>query len=254
MPLALPANLTRAQQQALENALRKYAGQVSQKKLQEILAKIKESLVDLNNPRQVDRGTGQTVTEGLNPATARNAIMDILQKNGVEALSDQVNFTVRIASEVMQGAANFVRSNDPDVVEAYPAWEFDRVYDREVPRGFKRGAKGALIRVPDEAWPARWEAACKEAEDDDALEVFNKTGRMVALKDSEVWQALGDGAGGYEDTLGNPYAPFAFNSGYDTDEVSYAECVKLGLLDAGEKPKPAPIDLKNLFAPIEEAA
>lgn len=250
MNLKLPANLTGAQQKLLQSALQKYAGQVSQNKLQEMLDGIKDALTDLNNPQQDERGA----TVGLNPATARNAIAELLQKNGVEAISDQIDFTVRIASEVMQGAANYVRTNDPDVVDAYPAWELLRVYDRDVPRGFKRGSKGTLIPVPDDAWPARWQAACNDAGDDDALAVFQKTGRMIALKDSDVWQSLGDGAGGYDDTLGNPYAPFAFNSGFDTDEVSYAECVELGLLDDGDKPTPAKIDLKNLFGDLEEAA
>jgi hypothetical protein len=53
---------------------------------------------------------------------------------------------------------------------------------------------------------------------------------MVALKSSSVWQQLGDGAGGYEDALGNPFAPFAFDSGMDTDEVSRDDVGKLGLI------------------------
>ena len=52
---------------------------------------------------------------------------------------------------------------------------------------------------------------------------------MVALKSSPIWQALGDGAGGYRDTLGNPYPPFAYNSGLDWSDVDAEECAELGL-------------------------
>lgn len=236
--------------QALQNALRKYAGQVSQKKLQEILNGIQNGLSSVLNPQQSAGGA----TVGLNPATLRAAINDLLEQNNVEAISDQVDFMTRIATEVARGAGNYVRSNDQDVVDAYPAWELLRVYDRMVPRGFRVGPKGALIPVPSDAWPARWVAACKAAGDDAALKVFYSTGRMIALKDSGVWQALGDGAGGYEDTLGNSFAPFAYNSGFDTDDISYAECVQVGLIDAGYKPQPAKFSIADLFAPIEEAA
>ena len=54
---------------------------------------------------------------------------------------------------------------------------------------------------------------------------------MVALKSSPIWQALGDGAGGFRDTLGNPYPPFAFGSSYAWVHVDRLEARELGLLD-----------------------
>ena len=54
---------------------------------------------------------------------------------------------------------------------------------------------------------------------------------MVALKTSPIWQALGDGAGGYRDTLGNPYPPFAYGSGLAWADVSRDEAIELGLID-----------------------
>jgi len=50
---------------------------------------------------------------------------------------------------------------------------------------------------------------------------------MVALKSSGIWQALGD----FEDGLGNPYPPFAFNSGMILQDVERDEAVKLGVID-----------------------
>ena len=69
---------------------------------------------------------------------------------------------------------------------------------------------------------------------------------MVALKSSGIWEALGDGAGGYDDTLGNPYPPFAFNSGMWTQDVSRADCESLGLLGSTEKAKAPEFDFANL--------
>ena len=52
---------------------------------------------------------------------------------------------------------------------------------------------------------------------------------MVALKSSPIWQALGDGVGGFKDTLGNPYPPFAYSSGMGWTDISRRECAELGL-------------------------
>ena len=59
-------------------------------------------------------------------------------------------------------------------------------------------------------------------------------GRMVALVNHPIWPALGDGAGGYDDSLGNPWAPFAFNSGRGTEAVPRDECVELGIMGADD--------------------
>ena len=116
----------------------------------------------------------------------------------------------------------------PEAVDEYPALELKRLYDRDVPRGTKD---------PDDGWPARWEAGGGELID----------GRMVALKNDPIWQALGDGEGGYDDTLGNPFPPFAFNSGFETVDVSRAEAEELGLISEGEEVEPAEIDFGNLL-------
>jgi hypothetical protein len=57
---------------------------------------------------------------------------------------------------------------------------------------------------------------------------------MVALKDSPIWWAIGEGVGGYDDVLDNPFPPFAFNSGMAWRAVPRAECEALGLITEGE--------------------
>lgn len=144
--------------------------------------------------------------------------------------TDRLNLILQTQTEMAQGAAKNIWGNEPDALEQYPAWELVRVAAVDVPRGMIRRGKG-FVDVPEQAWDTdngRWQAACIEAGDDEALKIFNETGRMVARKDSEVWQALGDGAGGYDDTLGNDYEPFASQSGMGRIERSRQEFIDLG--------------------------
>ena len=138
-------------------------------------------------------------------------------------------------------AKETVFSDDPAAVAEYPALEHARRYERDVPRGFRLGKGGALLAEPDQDWPSRWEAAGGTLTDD---------GRMVALKSDPIWQALGDGEGGYDDTLGNDFPPFAFNSGYGVYEIQRDEAIELGLMNEDDEAAPAKIDFANLFAEI----
>jgi hypothetical protein len=144
--------------------------------------------------------------------------------------TDRLNLILQTQQEMCQGAAKNIWGNEPDALEQYPAWELVRVAAVEVPRGQVRRGK-TLVSVPSDAWntaEGRWPAACAEAGDDEAQAIFDATGRMVARKGSAVWQALGDGAGGYEDTLGNDYEPFAYQSGMGRVEISRQEFADLG--------------------------
>lgn len=235
--------LTFQQLGAIRRSLANYSGDVSGRILDDVLNGIKTTVESLIKPQIDERG----VEVGFNPATARNAIEDVLKANSLQGImdSDKIDFALTTARDVAQGAGTFAKEAlDPDVVEAYPAWELVRIYDRDVPRGFRRGPKGTLIPVPGDDWESRWQAA--------GGELIN--GRMVALKNDPIWQALGDGVGGYTDTLGNPFPPFAFNSGYDVNNIGRVECVELGLLDPGESGEAPAVDPSKLFAPIEEAA
>lgn len=144
--------------------------------------------------------------------------------------TDRLNLILDTNERMIQGAAKNIWGNEPDALEQYPAWELVRAAAREVPRGMVR-RKGGLFAKPDDAWNTsngRWQAAAKSVGDEEALKIFTTSGRMVARKDSPIWQALGNGAGGYTDTLGNDYEPYAFNSGMGREEVSRQEFVDLG--------------------------
>lgn len=251
----LPRSLTGVQVGHLDRALQRYTHELAQDKLAEVLGEIKTRLTDVLNPRQVTReGVEGTVTEGLTHPSATSQLNVMLKEMAAPDLAERMDFMLEVAEKVSTGAGKFIQQNgDPQVVDFYPALELERFYDRDTPRGFRRGQGGALIPVPNEDWPSRWRAAADASGDTAAGRVLEETGRMVALKSSGIWQALGDGAGGYNDTLGNPFPPFAFNSGFNTSAVDRADTEDLGLLQPGETAKPAGFDLTKLFG-MEAAA
>ena len=120
-------------------------------------------------------------------------------------------------------------------MDFYPAWELVRYEERVEPRD----------------WEQRWRLAAQVVGDARAAGALELHGRMAALKESDIWQALGDGEGGYTDTLGNPYPPFAFNSGMWCDDVSREEAEEMGLLESGQEARPAKLSLADLFGGSE---
>ena len=108
---------------------------------------------------------------------------------------------------------------DTDELEDWPAWRLERYGSRAVPR---------------EDWHARWKRA-----GDACGWVGAVKGDFVALKTSPIWAALGEGAGGFKDTLGNPYPPFAYGSGLDWTDVSAEEATRLGLTLTHQTPQRA---------------
>ena len=111
-------------------------------------------------------------------------------------------------------ARGFVRWQNgmsPGAFAAFPAMRLLRIRQR------KRGRD----------WAARWKAAGDSVGWQGAARDF---GTAVALKDSPIWQALGEGAGGFRDGLGNPYPPFAWGSGMGVVDVPRKEAIELGLV------------------------
>lgn len=232
---------------ALELSLQRHSQGLAGNIIDQAFDRIISGLQSIANPTQEPREDGATATVGDTAATLRAKVLEVLKPFGsAPELSAELNldFKIKVAEEVVLGAGRFVA--DQTNLDEYPAWEFRRVYDRDVPRGEEPIA-------PTDPWPVRFAHAAREAGDEDALRVLKDTGRMVALKSSGVWQALGDGAGGYSDTLGNPFAPFAFNSGFDTEGVSRSETIDLGLLKENEKAQPSDFDFSKLIS-LQEAA
>lgn len=187
------------------------------------------------------------LTGEYNEATARAKIQDLLDglgydpesgfpgedrgqvvEGGLQDLSSDKRIRLQLETN-MKTTANFAfwkQGQDLESRWQYPCWELVRIGVREVPRGFKRGKGGALVDDPENAWEERWARAGGELVDGD---------RMVARKDDEVWEALGD-SGVFEDGLDNPFPPFAFNSGMGWRAVPREEAVELGLVGEDEVP------------------
>lgn len=243
----VPINLLpRATANAVERSLARHSATLGEDILRQATDRLLTGIRSILNPVQVERTPGApTVTEGDTPTTIRRDLNDLLK--GFEnpaAVADELglDFKIQVAEEVARGAGRYVQQNaNADEVDLYPALELLRVYDRAVPRGDEPHGE-------DNDWPTRWRAAAQAVGDADALRMLDEHDRMIALKASPIWQALGDGVGGYDDTLGNPFPPFAFNSGMDCDAVDRQECEELGLLAPGATVEPAEVNLDQLFS------
>lgn len=126
---------------------------------------------------------------------------------------------------------------DPAILDAFPCSELVRIESRIVPRGWRKGAGGRLVEVPNESWPARWAAA--------GGEFFG--GRMIAPKDSKIWIAIS--------RFGRPWPPFDFESGMGLADVSRRDSEAMGVIEKNA-PAPAPQDLDfnhNLQASVPDA-
>ena len=147
----------------------------------------------------------------LNAADARLRLMGVLDSLGLSegsnALTDPGSAVARIDSQ------------SPAILEQWPAWRLTRFGSRRIPR---------------EDWLRRWQAAGEAVGWQGAHRRL-----LVALKSSPIWEALGRGAGGFRDTLGNPYPPFAYGSGMDWEDVSAEETERLGLDPTSAHPQRA---------------
>jgi hypothetical protein len=131
----------------------------------------------------------------------------------------------------------WVARQNPAILDAFPCNELVRVEAREVPRGYRRGAKGRLVEVPEESWPARWDRAGGDF----------VGGRMIALKNDPIWIRIS--------RFGRPWPPFDFNSGMGLADVSRDEAEQLGVIQPHDLvPKPMQMDFNhNLQASIPDA-
>ena len=142
---------------------------------------------------------------GYNPATEGADAASLQDKSSEARIKLIIDTNIRQAQSVARSAA----TADPDIFDRWPAWKLARTGSRMVPR---------------DDWWSRWHDAGQSV----SWKGASKT-RMVALKTSPIWAALGNGAGGYTDTLGTAYPPFAFSSGLSWLDVTDKEAKALGL-------------------------
>lgn len=183
------------------------------------LSKVREVAAELSSGR-------------MNAAKAKELLLGVLSQIGYDTTADddrlanpvserRLNLILETQREMAANAA-LIMSQNAGTLDQFPGWNLTRLAGRRVPR---------------EDWPARWNAAGNSVGWEGAYEpIYHGGGAdfgFVALKDSPIWQALGDGAGGFKDTLGNPYPPFAFSSGMSWLQVDRETCERLGLIEPG---------------------
>jgi hypothetical protein len=163
--------------------------------------------------------TNDALAGELDPATARLQLGTIAQMLGQPLDDARLNLILDTNLQAAQGYGQAVQANAPDTVIAFPGSRLYRLEDREDPRD----------------WEDRWRFAARGSGDTDALVALERHGVMGALKESPIWEVLGSS---WDDSLGNPYPPFAFRSGMWTDDLSYEECLQIELLNPGEQATP----------------
>jgi len=132
---------------------------------------------------------------------------------GLQDLSSTLRINLQLETNVAtaQGYGNYLQGQQADVLAGNPAQELFRAF----------GPRDSSDQRP---WAERWAQA--------GGTFFG--GRMIALKNDGVWSRLGDPAL-FDDGLGNPYPPYAFNSGMDVRDISRADAVQLGLMEPGDE-------------------
>ena len=170
------------------------------------------------------------VAGAINQATARERLLASLARMGHSPLDEggisnpasikRLDLIIDTQRQMAASVAN-IAAETPATLEEWPAVELTRFVGKSVPRA---------------DWAERWNAAGESVGWEGAAKGVGgfPDWRMVALKGSPIWQALGDGVGGYRDTLGNPFPPFAYGSGLAWADVSRDEAIELGLIEPGE--------------------
>ncbi len=110
----------------------------------------------------------------------------------------RLNLRINMENQAAQGYGSWKQGQDPAILDQWPAQELYRAESRAVPRD----------------WIARWQ---------DAGGTLSAGGRMIALKNDPIWEAIS--------RFGTPYPPFDYNSGMDVRDVDRAEAMALGLID-----------------------
>jgi hypothetical protein len=195
--------------------------------LQEIADRVRTIL----NPTTETRADGTQFTEGMDFATARTELKDVLKSMGYAAepgeegtikdLSSDARLDLVLDTNVKmaQGYGYWQQGQDPDVLEVYPAQELFRAEARKEERDWGITANG------------RWCTAARAVGDEAALRCWSEhNGRMVARKDSPIWVALS--------RFGQPYPPFDFNSGMDIRDVDRETAVELGVIGENDRVQP----------------
>jgi len=162
-----------------------------------------ENLASIMQPIIAEHWAGKAdqATTRLNIKTALTPIgkLPCFEIGGVrQDIDDEwLDVVIETNTDIVCGYRSFLQGIDPEVLDAYPAWELVKAKDGEEPC----------------YWKARWVES--------GGRMYN--GRMIALKNDPIWSRIS--------AFGHPHPPFVFKSGMDMIDISRIKAVELKLTD-----------------------
>lgn len=185
----------------------------------QLLQALKSKVATILKPTTKLREDGTPFTDGLDIATARLEIKQLLDGMGYDAgekrgtledlRSDQrINLQLRQNTQAAQGHGNFLQGQGDGALQAFPAQELYRLENRKEPRD----------------WPTRWNGARGEL--GEASTAIDARIAMIALKSDPIWAGIS--------AFDVPWPPFDFNSGMWVRDISRTRAEELGLVQPGE--------------------
>lgn len=213
--------LTSAQWAQMPAALRDrafFSARVEQLRVvAEMQKKIQESLSILSSPDRAYMDRSKFVADmrqflGAAPGDS-GKLTDLSSRRRLELVYDW-------QKEDAREFARWNASQDPDLLDSFPAQELLRVETREKTRN----------------WIQRWR--------ENGGQLYE--GRMIALKDDPIWLAIS--------RFGRPWPPFDYGSGMGVEDVPRDEAERLGLLTPEQTPQPQRVPFNQELAASVPAA
>lgn len=166
-------------------------------------------------------GAREVFTEGTTKSSARLELKEVWRSLGyeppagkegtIEDLSSdaRIDLVLDTNLDLARGFGQWRQGQDEAVLDLWPCAELFRAEERERKRD----------------WVSRWKQASAISGDYDALKALAAAGRMIARKDSPIWEALGE-LGPFK----NPFPPFDWRSGMWVRDVDREEAVAFGII------------------------
>jgi hypothetical protein len=252
--LPLPENIGTAAIQTLEPEIRERAFFSARTPYAGYLADIQRNLQNLIQPEAKITPEGMIPTvsgESLSPAQVRakmkqqlaalNYQPDPEKRGGLQDLSTDLrtNLIIKTQLQMARGYGSWRESQNPEILDAFPADELYRALDRKIPRD----------------WQQRWnEARAKLGAATTATKAYDKeTGPFIALKNDPIWTQIS--------IFGNPYPPFDFGSGRRVRDIDRQTALDMKVLAPDQVVQPQETTLNqeiemptgNIPAPLLQA-